>query len=78
MTRLSVLPDVSSAHVFAYRHSATSCGSGRIGSGGRAVATLLEDAFAKAATLPTAERDVLTSRLLAELDRLVAQLPLHE
>ena len=29
--------------------------------------TLLEHAFAKAATLPAAEQDVLASRLLAEL-----------
>ena len=35
--------------------------------GGIAVTTLLEQAFAKAATLPTAEQDVLASRLLAEL-----------
>ena len=35
--------------------------------GGIAVTTLLEHAFAKAATLPTAEQDVLASRLLAEL-----------
>jgi len=44
-----------------------SCGLGRMDVGGIAVTTLLEHAFAKAATLPTAEQDVLASRLLAEL-----------
>jgi hypothetical protein len=37
-----------------------------MGWGGMAMTTLLEQAFAKATTLTTAEQDVLASRLLAE------------
>ena len=44
-----------------------SCGLDRMDVGGIAMTTLLEHAFAKAATLTTAEQDVLASRLLAEL-----------
>lgn len=35
--------------------------------GGNTVTALLEKAFAEAAKLPTAEQDLLASRLLAEL-----------